>query len=62
MTKDISCECNSGVKNIIYVKIYCVWNPSTCICEHEKYLAGIMDDSVVACDEIIDVEETNFEM
>ena len=37
-----------------------VWNLSTCICENGKYLASIMDDSVITCDEIIDVEETNF--
>ena len=33
-----------------------IWNPSTCICENEKYLASIMDDSVIMCDEVI--EET----
>ena len=27
-----------------------IWNPSTCICE---YLASIMDDSAIICDEII---------
>ena len=33
-----------------------IWNPSTCICENRKYLASIMDDSVITCDKII--EET----
>ena len=33
-----------------------VWNPATCNRENGKYLASIMDDSVIVCDEII--EET----
>ena len=37
-----------------------VWNLSTCNCENGKYLASIMDDSAIICDEIIDVKETNF--
>ena len=37
-----------------------VWNLSTCNCENGKYLASIMDDSTIICDEIIDVKETNF--
>ena len=28
-----------------------VWNPSTCICESGKYLASIMDDSMIISDE-----------
>ena len=34
----------------------CVWNSATSNCENEKYLASIMDDSTIMCDEII--EET----
>ena len=33
-----------------------IWNPATCSCENGKYLASIIDDSVIKCDEI--VEET----
>ena len=33
-------------------KVY-VWNPATCNCENEKYLASIMDDSAIICDEVI---------
>ena len=33
-----------------------VWNPATCNCEYGKYLASIMHDSEIICDEII--EET----
>ena len=29
-----------------------IWNPSTCHCENEKYLASIMDDSASMCDEV----------
>ena len=31
-----------------------VWNPSACICKNVKYLAGIMHDSEITCDEIIE--------
>ena len=30
-----------------------VWNPSTCIFKNGKYLASIMDDSAIICDEVI---------
>ena len=30
-----------------------VWNPSKCIWENGEYLASIMDDSMILCDEII---------
>ena len=30
-------------------------DPATCSCENEKYLASIMNDSAIMCDEIIDV-------
>ena len=33
-----------------------IWNPATCSCENGQYLARIIDDSVITCDEII--EET----
>ena len=35
-------------------------NPCTCTCENRKYLASIIDNSAIICDEIIDVEEINF--
>ena len=37
------CECK---KHHTCEKDY-IWNPSTCICKNEKYLASIMDESVV---------------
>ena len=31
-----------------------IWNLATCSCENGKYLANIMNDSVITCDEIIE--------
>ena len=31
----------------------CIWNPATCSCKNGKYLASIIDDLVIKCDEII---------
>ena len=47
------CECK---KIHVCEKDY-VWNPSKCICENEKYLASIMDDSKIICDEVINLYE-----
>ena len=55
----------------MYVKNVCkkdyIWNPATCNCENGKYLASTIDDSVIVCVEVIDVDveaksnnETNF--
>ena len=35
-----------------------IWNPSTCIWENVEYLASIIDDSVIICDEIIIVADS----
>ena len=44
---------DATVKNIIYVKKkQHVWSPSKCIFENRKYLASIMDDSTIICDEV----------
>ena len=32
-------------------------NPSTCTCKNGNYLASIINNSVITCDEIMDVEE-----
>ena len=34
----------------------CIWNPATCSCKNGKYLASIIDDSVITYDEVIDAE------
>ena len=36
----------------------CIWNPATCSCENGKYLASIIDNSVIMCDEIIEETKT----
>ena len=48
----ITANVNVTVKNIIYVKKN-VSNPSTSIHENGKYLASIVDDSVIRSDEVI---------
>ena len=51
-----------GVKNTIYVKKIIIGIlVHIYICENRKYLARIMDDSVITCDEIIgESVATNF--
>ena len=49
------CECK---KHHICEKDH-IWNPASCSCKNDKYLASIIDDSVITCDEIIDAKETN---
>ena len=51
-----------SVKNTMNVKKDYIWNLSTCSCKNRNYLASIMDDSAITCDEIIESydEETNF--
>ena len=34
-----------------------VWNPATCTCKNEKYLASIMDDSAIISDEVTDADD-----
>ena len=52
---------NVSVKNILYVKKDYIWNPSTCIFKNGKYIASIMDDLVIECDEVIEkTVPTNF--
>ena len=50
-----------SVKNVIYVKKNCIWIPATCSYQHGKYLASIMDDPAITCDEVIEeTVPTNF--
>ena len=48
------CECK---KHHICQKDY-IWNPATCSCENEKYLASIIDELVITCDEIMEETKT----
>ena len=43
------CECK---KHYIWENDV-VWNRATCNCENRKYLASIMDDSAIICDEVM---------
>ena len=43
-----------GAKNICE-KDY-IWNPAAYSCKNSKYLAWLMDDSVITCNEIIDAQ------
>ena len=43
-----------SIKNVMYAKKIYILNPATCSCENGKYLASIMDDSAITCDEIIE--------
>ena len=54
-------KCWCWCKKYVCEKDY-VWNPSTCSCENGKYLASIMDDSAITCNEVIESydKETNF--
>ena len=47
---------NVSAKNLKYVKKTYIWNPSAYSCKNGKYLASIIDDSVITCDEVIDVK------
>ena len=42
-----------SVKKVVYVKNY-VWNPAKYSCENGRFLASIMDDSAIMCDEVIE--------
>ena len=46
-----------SLRKVMYVCLeMCVWNPDTCNCENGKYLASVMNDSAIVCDEIIDAD------
>ena len=49
----ISIKVNVSVTKIHICDKEYVWNPSTCICENEKYLESIMGDSAILCDDVI---------
>ena len=53
------------VQKTSYMWKNCIWNPAISSCENGKYLANIIDDLVITCNEVIDTEEeeaipTNF--
>ena len=48
---------NASTESAVYVKKYYVLNAATCSCKDGKYLANIMNESVITCDEIPDADE-----
>ena len=48
----ITINVDVSVKKFIYVKKI-TWNTATSSCENGKYLASIMDDSAIICDEVL---------
>ena len=55
--KICKCECKNMKKHRLCEKDY-IWNPATCSCKNGKYLASIIDDSVITCDETIHTRKT----
>ena len=53
---EVTINVNVSGKIIIYVKKDHIWNPATYSCKNRKYLASIIDHSVIMCDEIIDMD------
>ena len=53
----ITINADVRVNNVMYVKKIKL---GILLLEHGKYLASTMDDSVIACDKVIDVEDRNF--
>ena len=51
------CECKNHNGHHICKKGY-IWNPTICICENNKHLASIIDDSMITYDEIIEETKT----
>ena len=69
MGKDVI-QISGGITKYVYSKVkkghVCekdyVWNPATYSCQNGKYLASIMDDLAIICDEVIESynEEPDF--
>ena len=47
-------ECKNRRKHYACEKDY-IWNLSTCTCKNDKYLGSMIVDSVVICDEVIEL-------
>ena len=51
------CEFKNPKEHHLWEKDY-IWNPVTCSCKNGKYLASMIDNSVISCDEIIETTKT----
>ena len=44
------CDCKNPKQNCVCEKDY-IWDFSKCSCRNDEYLASIIEDSVIICDE-----------
>ena len=51
------CECKNPKEYNACEKDY-IWNCATCSWQNGKYLASVIDDSIIMCDEIVDTTKT----
>ena len=51
-------KCQSKCKNYHMRKKDYSWNPTRWLCKNSMYLKSVADDSVIVCDEIINVKES----
>ena len=60
MKNGIVINFNVSVKATVCAKRNYRWNPSTCtsIFENSRYLISVVDDSAIACDEIMSVKDS----
>ena len=49
------CWCQCKCKKHHLCEKHYFWDPATCKYENGKYLASIMDDSVITCDEVLEL-------
>ena len=40
-------------------KLVYIWNPATYDCENGEYVANVIDNSVIPCDEIVEKKKKN---
>ena len=52
MWNNDKCLCRCKKRHVCGKKY--IWNPAACSCQNGKYLASIMDDSLITCDKIIE--------
>ena len=57
--KNDKCWCNRKKHHIC--KKFDIWNPATCSCKNDRYLASIIDNSVITCEEITDVDAKSYD-
>ena len=42
-------------------KLVYIWNPATYDCENGEYVANVIDNSVIPCDEIVEKKKKPFQ-